>query len=49
MNLLGSWIISREEKFILYKYIEIGKMKNATLQFLLICILFDDADLHFVM
>lgn len=48
MNLLGSWIISREEKFILYKYIEIGKMKNATLQFLLICILFDDADLHFV-
>lgn len=48
MNLLGSWLISREEKFMLYKYTEISKMKNAALQFLLICILFDDAGLHFV-
>lgn len=48
MNLLGSWLISREEKFMLYKYIEISKMKNTALWFLLICILFDDADLRFV-
>lgn len=40
MKLLGSWITSREEKFILCIYTEIGKMKNAALQFLLICIFF---------
>lgn len=40
MNLLGSWIISREEKLMLYKYIEICQVKNAALEFVFVNLYF---------